>query len=165
MENVYIDQTSKTGKGLFAAKDIKKYSVIFEVQGRIRHGRYSPEVSHIGARWLSINYGLWINPKRRHPWRFINHSCKPNCGIKGQNMLVALCDIKEDEQLTLDYAITEADPYWKMKCRCGEKTCRKIIRSIYSLPKSLFDSYMPFVPPFLQKCYALKQPARPKMKV
>jgi SET domain-containing protein len=37
---------------------------------------------------------------------FFNHSCEPNSGFKGQMFLVAMRDIKKNEEITFDYAAT-----------------------------------------------------------
>ena len=36
---------------------------------------------------------------------FLNHSCNPNSGFKGQIFLVAMRDIKKHEEITFDYAM------------------------------------------------------------
>ena len=62
-------------------------------------------------------------------------------------------NIKKGEEITIDYSITEDDPYWKMKCGCSNKDCRKTIRSIRFLPEKNFKKYRPFIPKFLKKFY------------
>ena len=57
---------------------------------------------------------------------FINHSCNPNCGIKGHLQIVAMRDIESGEEITFDYAMTESSDY-SMDCKCGAKNCRKTI--------------------------------------
>jgi hypothetical protein len=67
---------------------------------------------------------------------FFNHSCQPNCGIRGQLVMVALRRILQGEELTYDYAMTDADPELRMTCRCGAKTCRGIVTgSDWRLPE------------------------------
>jgi len=40
----------------------------------------------------------------------INHSCSPNCGMRGEITIVAMRDIQVDEELTIDYAeVPEAE--------------------------------------------------------
>ncbi len=50
-------------------------------------------------------------------------ACTKNNGMG----IFASQDIKKGEEITFDYSSTEADPYWKMKCKCGSFNCRKII--------------------------------------
>ena len=57
---------------------------------------------------------------------FSNHSCDPNIGVQGQIVFVALRDIAAGQELTHDWATTDDDDY-RMECRCGAQSCRKII--------------------------------------
>lgn len=62
---------------------------------------------------------------------FFNHSCSPNAGIKGQIFLVAMRDIKPDDEATFDYAMclhrVDGLPPYRLECLCGADNCRKII--------------------------------------
>ncbi len=59
------------------------------------------------------------------------------------------------DELTLDYSSIEGDSRWhlKSKCKCGERNCRKIIGSVYSLPKKTFERYLPLIPTYFKKLY------------
>jgi hypothetical protein len=61
--------------------------------------------------------------------------------------------MKEGEEITIDYSTIEGDPLWEMKCACGEKNCRKIIRSIHSMPKKQFERYLPYVSTYFKRLY------------
>jgi hypothetical protein len=56
----------------------------------------------------------------------LNHSCEPNLGLQGQVVFVAMRGIAAGEELTIDYAMTDDEPY-EMECQCGSGTCRKLI--------------------------------------
>lgn len=62
---------------------------------------------------------------------YFNHSCTPNAGIKGQIVLVAMRDIRADEEVCFDYAMclypTPGAPRYEMRCNCGAKNCRGVI--------------------------------------
>jgi hypothetical protein len=58
---------------------------------------------------------------------FFNHSCNPNAGIKGQIVMVAMRNIKPKEEITYDYAMTDAEFDYSFKCSCGQNNCRKIV--------------------------------------
>ncbi len=65
-----------------------------------------------------------------------NHSCDPNCGFtRGPVGLRAMRDIRIGDELTFDYAMSEAfSPPWS--CRCGSHRCRGQIRaSDHDLPE------------------------------
>jgi len=150
MPKTYVGNTSNIGKGLFAKKNIRKDEVIFIVKGKIKKGPYSRKFFKTGPNWLSIEEKKWLSPSNNCPWRYINHSCNPNVGLKGKVTVVAMKNIKESEQLMIDYSITENDPYWKMKCMCGQKNCRKIIRSYRYLSPKLKNKYKKYIPNFLK---------------
>src|SRR3989344_5308661 len=73
--------------------------------------------------------------------------------IKGEIKLFVPRNKKEGEEITIDYSIIEGDDMWKMKCNCGEKNCRKIIRSIQYLPTRTFKKYLPYIPTYFKKVY------------
>jgi SET domain-containing protein len=59
---------------------------------------------------------------------FVNHSCEPNAGIKGQIFLVAMRDIAVGEEITFDYAMTiSAELFARMECSCKSKKCRGVV--------------------------------------
>ena len=56
--------------------------------------------------------------------RFINHSCRENCGAKiltaNEITIVAIKDINQGEELFLNYG---EDYFRDMTCLCGEDIC------------------------------------------
>jgi hypothetical protein len=59
-------------------------------------------------------------------WYF-NHSCEGNVGFNGDGDFTAIRNIKKDEELTYDYGLAELNPRFKMRCKCGSKSCRRTI--------------------------------------
>ncbi|MGV9197969.1 MAG: SET domain-containing protein-lysine N-methyltransferase [Promethearchaeia archaeon] len=154
MSKVYVAKASNLGKGIFAKNNIAKDEIIFTVKGTIKKERYDPFTYNAGPNWLALEKETWIAPFDNNPWRYINHNCDPNAGLKEKVTVVAMKEIEKDEQVTIDYSITEADPYWRMKCKCGENTCRKEIRSIRFLPQNLFQKYKNYIPKYLKNVYS-----------
>ena len=150
MDNIHVGYTGSTGRGLFANTRFKKNHILFTVEGKLRVDSYGPDY-WIGARWFGIDDRTWLSTSRNSYAYYLNHSCNPNSGIRDKVVIVAMRDIERGEEITLDYSITEADPYWKMKCKCGNRNCRKIIRSIQFLPEEIYRRYEPFVPEFLRR--------------
>lgn len=80
---------------------------------------------------LQISDYHWIGTglSMLEPADYINHSCNPNAGIKGQIHLVAIRDIQAGEEITIDFATVIAE--WvgmdAISCNCGAFDCRKII--------------------------------------
>lgn len=160
MKKVYVARTMDTGRGIFAKTDIKKNEKIFVVKGKVikdhygfKGKNYGSKGKYLGDRWLIIGKRTWISPFRSNPYWFINHSCNPNAGSRGKVTILAMKGIKKDEGITIDYSTTEEDPYWRMKCNCGSKNCRKIIRSVQFLPEEIFKRYKPYIPKYLQRFY------------
>jgi len=74
--------------------------------------------------------------------QYTNHSCDPNAFFDTTEMkLVALKEIKPNEDITFFYPSTE----WKMdqafECLCGSPHCLKIIQGAYKLTKEQQLSY------------------------
>lgn len=64
-----------------------------------------------------------------NPARFINHSCAPNCEAEvdeGRIWILALRDIKADEELTFNYGY-DLEDYREHPCRCGAPECAGFI--------------------------------------
>jgi hypothetical protein len=57
---------------------------------------------------------------------FINHSCDSNTWMKDAFTLTACREIFCNEEITIDYALFEADENYvsKWKCSCGSNDCR-----------------------------------------
>ena len=104
---------------------------------------------------LQLGKNLWLQPKIGSFGRYLNHSCKPNAITKGRQV-IAIRDIKANEEVTIDYSITDDDVFWEMACKCKSKACRKVIKSVQFLPKSLFEKHKSIIPKFLRNAYVDK---------
>ncbi len=87
----------------------------------------------------------------------VNPSCDPNCGFISPVTLVSMRDIKPDEEITYDYAMTDVgtkEEGWEdMRCLCGCPNCRKVITgSDWKLPK-LQAKYKGYFSPYVQKLF------------
>ncbi len=80
----------------------------------------------------------------------MNHSCDPNVGIQGQIVFVALRDIASDEELTIDYAMTDDEDY-EMECNCGAPGCRRTITGRDWMKKELQQRYDGYSSWFIQR--------------
>ena len=81
---------------------------------------------------------------------FSNHSCKPNIGVQGQIVFVALRRIVAGEELTHDWATTDNDDY-ALVCRCGAATCRETITGKDWQRKDLQEKYRGLFSWYLQQ--------------
>ena len=97
---------SKThGKGIFAKEYIQKGERLAIFGGDVMH------IDEISALPVECqNYPMQIEERFVLGSRtavvedadLFNHSCNPNSGFKGQIFLVAMRDIKKDEEITFD---------------------------------------------------------------
>ena len=72
-----------------------------------------------------------------------NHSCNPNCGLRGEITFVAIRDIAADEELTIDYAFVDNEDY-SFTCTCGEKCCRSVVTGRDWKRKEIQEKYLPY---------------------
>lgn len=152
MKHIYICTSKIEGMGVTAGENIKKGETIQHIKGEARFLTIkSKEDSLSYPNWIGVGKDKWIDPD--YPNQFLNHSCNPNAGIRGKVTMVALKDIKEGEEIAIDYAIIEGDDLWEMKCSCGSVNCRKIVKSIRYLPERQFKKYLPYVPTYFRKLY------------
>jgi uncharacterized protein len=57
---------------------------------------------------------------------YFGHSCTPNVAFAGDDVMIALCDIGEQEPVVYDYAFTETQDsmHAGRPCQCGTAACR-----------------------------------------
>jgi len=150
-----VRKSKLSGLGLFASQDFKKGQRLFIVKGKPRTATYTLAETKTFPNDIAVGFEKWITPSEDNPWRYINHSCSANVGIKGRVTVFATMAIKAGEELLIDYASIEANPYWVFKnCKCGSSKCRKVI---YSFPKSdpkLQKSLLAAAPSFIHRIYA-----------
>jgi len=62
-----------------------------------------------------------------HDSNFINHNCEPNCGYDLNDNIIAVKDIEQGSELTLDYAHFIVNHDQAFTCNCGSENCRTYI--------------------------------------
>ena len=135
--------SSIQGKGVFAARSIRKGARIVEYTGeRITHeeaeARYDDRsMSRHHTFLFTVDDETCIDGNAKtNVARFINHSCDPNCealDMRNRIFIYASRAIKTGEELSYDYgydldiSLRMAKKYYP--CRCGAATCRGTIIS------------------------------------
>jgi uncharacterized protein len=119
------------GRGLFATWRIVKGEIVAIKGGHVLDLRTLARTrAQTAVSYVQIEDGFYIGARTRREVRanklFINHSCAPNLGIRGQVTFVALRDIRPGEELTYDWAMEENHPT-RTSCRCGAASCRQIL--------------------------------------
>ena len=155
MKRVFVKQTEKKGKGIFAARNFKKGTMVLKFKIKPITKKQMMRLSkddknHLGYAGEGRYFVL------RPPERFLNHSCSPTT-YDSVDRLIAMRNIKKGEEITIDYAIAGFDN-WKMRCYCGSKNCRKIIHGKFTkLPKKLQKKYHKYLPGWYKKEFGGKK--------
>ena len=137
----YLVRTSAIhGRGVFAARTIRKGTVILEYRGEkttweIANERpdSDPENPQHTFIFETSDGGVIDAGRRGNAARWINHSCTPNCRSfeddDGRVYIEARRTIAKGDELTYDYRLSfEGRITRKLRadyaCRCGSKRCR-----------------------------------------
>lgn len=126
---IEIREGALDGIGSFANSDIKKGEIVFIKGGHIvtREELFTSEIINSYLP-LGDDYFVGATSPEEEPSikLYVNHSCNPNCGIRGEITFVSMRDIKRGEELTFDYAMVDDENY-SFECACGTDNCRKIV--------------------------------------
>lgn len=139
--------------GLFASVAISQNEIIALFGGKIMLKQDALAMDpELRTNVLQIDDNFWIGSKTSEPLDYINHSCNPNTGIKGQIVLVALRDILPNEEITFDYAtvVSEWVGMEPIICNCGAPDCRKIIKQDDWENPLLQKKYAGYFSPYIQ---------------
>ncbi len=143
------------GLGIFAIEDVDKDEIV-----AIKKGSYltKKEMEDFGIEFgsgIQTDDDLFLAHKDKEELQksfvYINHSCEPNCGMRGNDgEVVANRDIKKGEELTVDYAMF-IDEDSSMKCSCGANECRKIITGKDWMRPELQKKYKGYFTDYIQR--------------
>ena len=133
-KSVYTKTSKIEGKGVFSSKNFKKGDEIIEYRGerisKKEGGKRSEKQLKEGHLYIfSLDKKQDIDGKvKGNIAKYINHSCGPNCEAVTYDdteiWIVALKNIKKNEELTYDYNLTEK---LSINCKCGSNSCIKKI--------------------------------------
>ena len=117
------------GKGVFAGRNFKKGEIV--IKWDISHQLTLGEIKNLPEaqkRYI-------VHLERKHillqsPAKYVNHSCDANTHA-GNFCDIAVRDIKKSEEITANYSETMG-PKEFLRCNCGRKKGRGVIKSILS---------------------------------
>jgi SET domain-containing protein len=141
----FLRASGTHGRGLFAKRAIRKGEIVSVRGGHILtpgmlRGRRKPA----GYWGYPIAAGFVLGPLTAREvtsvMMFLNHSCAPNVGIRGQIVFVAMRAIRAGEELTIDYAMFGANPK-PMRCKCNAASCRGLVTAADWRRKDLRQKY------------------------
>ncbi|MDO8593600.1 MAG: SET domain-containing protein [bacterium] len=147
------------GKGLFAKEKISKDERVLVIGGYIltidEESKLPGKCRDNGVQ-ITEDLSICITKEDEYEgYNFLNHNCSPNCGFKGQIFLVAMRDIEEDEEITIDYAMvlhkSNNGPRYELECLCGDAHCRKVITDEDWKNKDLQEKYNGYFQYFIQE--------------
>ena len=123
---IHIRKSNIHGVGMFANALIEKGEVVFIKGGHILTREelfYSAVISSYLP--LDDNYFLGAKNSREESGieLFVNHSCSPNCGLRGEITFIAMDRIPKGNELTIDYAMVDNEEY-QFECNCRTPVCR-----------------------------------------
>jgi hypothetical protein len=148
-QHLYLAQTADRGLGVFAAREFSPGDIVM----MDFDGDYYDHVmtyEQLRANNIALEYPLQVGPDLfRVPSGniddFTNHSCEPNTGIHLYPLgaiILAIRPIKVHDEVTFDYSTYLNNPYERIVCRCGAKSCRGVIGNFATLPRSLQERYL-----------------------
>lgn len=142
-----IRETGHYGKGVYATGEIAADEMLFVMGGYVLSIEDENNLRGVVAdKPIEISEHFSIGPRRsadlvRMPQHYVNHSCEPNAGFKGQIFLQAMRRIEPGEEITYDYAMSmhsnpESSSFFTMECRCGRPVCRGVVsENDWSIPE------------------------------
>jgi hypothetical protein len=135
---IVVKNSGIEGKGLFASEEIKAGEVIWrkdpgEARFHIDVIRSWPKEKQEKFFWhaYQVDDEWYHGPEDgvvTDPADYMNHSCDPNTWFVDDETMVARRDIKKGEEITYDYATSESNENFVMRCDCGVSNCRNVIR-------------------------------------
>ncbi|HKC51047.1 MAG TPA: SET domain-containing protein-lysine N-methyltransferase [Myxococcota bacterium] len=100
---------------------------------------------------LQVEEELYLVSVADGPADWVNHSCDPNCGLRGQIALVAMRGLEPGEEICFDYAMSDGTPYDQFPCGCGAKSCRGAVTGEDWSRPELWERYSGYFSPYLQR--------------
>lgn len=145
--------TGKGGQGVFALQEFAKDEILVAWGGRVLtfdELRALPpdEQGHT----MQIDEGLYLGPlSMLDAADYINHSCTPNAGLRGQIVLVAMRAIRAGEEICFDYAMCDGSAFDEFECGCGTSYCRGRVSGDDWRRPELWARYDGYFSPYLQR--------------
>jgi SET domain-containing protein len=120
------------GTGVFARRAFAAGAEVLEFLGDRKDVSAFADLTHA----LQIGPTTYLSPSGQVD-DYVNHSCDPNTGVRddaGRIVLFALKPIATGDEITFDYATTQAGHHWTITCACGSANCRGTIADFRDMP-------------------------------
>jgi uncharacterized protein len=161
-----IRKSSIHGRGLFARRAVARGEIVAIKGGHVLDEAGLAAVrDRIAVSYIQIDRGFYIGARTcaevARNKLFLNHSCDPNVGIRGQIVFVAMRAIRAGEELTYDWAMeemSEAGP--ATRCTCGARRCRGLLTGGDWRRPDLQARYRGYFSPYIQARIDRLRPSR-----
>jgi len=154
--NLSVHRT-RNGLGIFTKRKFKGGEIVSQIRGTMISVPASKKLDRrTDSNTYRFNRDYYLSPKGKLG-EYFNHSCNPNAGVMkrdGKLFIKAIKEIGAEKEILIDYSTILADDEgWKMKCNCGAKGCRGIIRKFSELPTSVKNKHLKLkmAPPYIYK--------------
>jgi uncharacterized protein len=99
-------------RGIFVREFIRRSELIAVWGGKTMNLEELLQVPpEIRKRSVQVDEDFYMVSAVESQGDWVNHSCEPNAGIRGQISLVAMRNIAPGEEVTFDYAMTDSSEY------------------------------------------------------
>ena len=142
------------GRGMFAKSPLKTGEVVVVWAGNFVTREDAERARVQGRIVMQLDDDLYsIEERGSDDTYFMNHSCDPNVWMSGAVTLVACHDIVPGEELTVDYALFEADESFvaAWACACRSAKCRSLISGVDWTNPGLQEWYKGHFSPLINK--------------
>ncbi len=138
----------RNGRGLVANRAFTSGALITPLRGRVVSARtvwgWWRRQARRAANCIRFDADRYLDPAGE--WgEFANHGCRPNAAImreRGRLVLRALRRIRAGDEVLHDYStLLGADDVWSMRCDCGDRGCRGMVRRFDRLPSATRRRY------------------------
>jgi hypothetical protein len=147
-----LDCPEKGGKAVFARTDIARDTplvvwggTIVDFQGLLARPLADRRLT------LQVDDDAFLVSQVEGPADWVNHSCDPNAGLRGQITLVAMRDIAAGEEICFDYAMSDVSDYDEFECRCGAIGCRGRVTGSDWMRPELAARYAGYFAPHVER--------------
>ena len=118
-------RNTNVGLGLFAGRCLREDMLLGKVDGEL-----ICDAEHSSDYGIDLGGDYTLEPSA--PFRYLNHSCDPNCELiwlepdghdaaPSSVIVSSIRPVESGEQLTIDYAWPATDA---IRCGCGSPKCR-----------------------------------------
>lgn len=166
--DTYIKPSSIEGKGFFAKEFIPKGVVVyfygdldrFYSKGELR-SLSDKEKKLLFKYGVEDEFGNWNMTETGLDAIEANHSCDANIlslYVDGIYCDIAVKDIQEDEEITIDYGMFYSSYSWQMKCNCKSSICRKVAGSGIFINSNTKDLWYSRINEAVKHIFEVNQP-------